>query len=251
MTWKQAEEFFKKDPVCIIPVGSTEQHGPQCALGTDFLVPRNIAERLDEMLGDEIIITPTVNFGVCEYHMDFPGTINIGLDGLQMILGKIVFSMMHHGLRRFVVINGHGGNTPAIGNVSLDVYNAGGVMCSIDWWSLVGELDKRFAKGGHGDRIETSAMLSVCPSAVDLSLCMPMNAKSPSENTTAQYIQVINFKGGSIHLNRETQENAPSGWFGPYDPKDATKEEGDDMLRIAAEYIADFIPEFRKFKLGK
>ncbi|MBR0113699.1 MAG: creatininase family protein, partial [Firmicutes bacterium] len=60
MTWKQAGEFLKKDPVCVIPIGSTEQHGPQCALGTDFLVPRNLAERLDKMIGEDIVIVPTI-----------------------------------------------------------------------------------------------------------------------------------------------------------------------------------------------
>ncbi|MBQ1887279.1 MAG: creatininase family protein [Firmicutes bacterium] len=249
MTWKQAGEFLKKDPVCVIPIGSTEQHGPQCALGTDFLVPRNLAERLDKMIGEDIVIVPTIPYGVCEYHMSFPGTINIGLDGLQLVLGRVASAMMSHGLKRFVVINGHGGNTPAIQKVSLDVYHAGGIMASVDWWSLVGQLDDRFKAGGHGDRIETSAMMAVCPEAVDLSLCMPMNPGQPTEKISAKYIQVISFSGGTVGLTRDTKELAPSGWFGPYDPKDATAEEGEDMLNIAAGYIKDFIPEFRKIAL--
>ncbi|MCF0151407.1 MAG: creatininase family protein [Firmicutes bacterium] len=245
LSYAQAGEFFKKDPVCIIPLGSTEQHGPQCALGTDFLVPRNLAERIDEKLGDEIIVVPTIPFGVCEYHMSFPGTINIGLDGLQMVLGNVTKSMLQHGVKRFIVLNGHGGNTPAISKVALDVYHAGGILCSIDWWSLVGQLDSKYAAGGHGDRIETSAMLAVSENFVDLSLCRPKSPNPPSQNTTVKSISVIEFKGGSIHLQRDTCENAPNGWFGPYDPKDATREEGEDMLQLSARYVIDFIPEFR------
>ena len=149
MTTVQAEWAFAKDPLAIIPLGSTEQHGPQCALGTDFLIPRNLAERVEAM--DEtknVIVLPTVPFGVCDYHMSFPGTFNIGFEGLYLLLSKITGAMMQHGVRRFLVINGHGQNTPAIDQTSLEVYRAGGIMASIDWWSLIGQIDERFANGG-------------------------------------------------------------------------------------------------------
>lgn len=247
MTTVQAERAFAKDPLAIIPLGSTEQHGPQCALGTDFLIPRNLAERVEAM--DEtknVIVLPTVPFGVCDYHMSFPGTINIGFEGLYLLLSKITGAMMQHGVRRFLVINGHGQNTPAIDQASLEVYRAGGIMASIDWWSLIGQIDERFANGGHGDILETSAMMAVDPSCVDLSLCRDLNPGQPTDEIRAKYIQVVDFRGGSIRIARDTKELAPNGWFGPGDPRGATREHGEAMLEACAKYICDFIKEYRK-----
>ena len=247
MTTAQAEQAFKNDPVAILPVGSTEQHGPQCALGTDFLVPRNLAERVDAMDGMEnVIVLPTVPFGVCDYHMSFPGTISIGFDGLFLLLSKITKAMMQHGVRRFLVINGHGQNTPAIDQAALEVYHAGGIMASIDWWSLVGQIDPRFANGGHGDILETSAMMAVDPRCVDLSLCKDMDPGKPTDAIQARYIQVVDFRGGSVRIARDTKELAPNGWFGPGDPRASTQEHGEAMLEVCAAYIRDFIGEFRK-----
>ena len=225
MTTVQAERAFAKDPLAIIPLGSTEQHGPQCALGTDFLIPRNLAERVEAM--DEtknVIVLPTVPFGV----------------------SKITGAMMQHGVRRFLVINGHGQNTPAIDQASLEVYRAGGIMASIDWWSLIGQIDERFANGGHGDILETSAMMAVDPSCVDLSLCRDLNPGQPTDEIRAKYIQVVDFRGGSIRIARDTKELAPNGWFGPGDPRGATREHGEAMLEVCAKYICDFIKEYRK-----
>lgn len=252
MTTAQAEGFFRGDITAIMPVGSTEQHGPQCALGTDFLVPRHIAERLDEMPGmaERIIVLPTVPFGVCDYHMSFPGTINIGYDGLYMILSRAARAMMSHGVKRFLVLNGHGGNTPAIDQTALDVYRAGGLMASLDWWSVVGQIDSRFANGGHGDVLETSAMMAVDERAVDLSLCKDMCPGRPTNEISAKYIQVAEFRGGSVRLPRDTKEMAPSGWFGPGDPRGATKEHGAEMLKVITQYTRDFIMEFAKIRLG-
>ena len=246
MTTAQAEAALKRDPIAVLPLGSTEQHGPQCALGTDFLVPRNLAERVEAMEGMEnVVVLPTIPFGVCDYHMSFSGTINIGYEGLYMLLSKVTKAMMQHGVRRFAVINGHGGNTPAIDQAALEVYRAGGILASIDWWSVVGQIDQRFANGGHGDILETSAMMAVDERCVDLSLCRDMNPGQPTEEISAKYIQAIHFRGGTIRLARDTRELAPSGWFGPGDPRGSTRAHGEAMLEVCAEYIRDFLAEFR------
>lgn len=251
MTSAQAEKVINSAITVVMPVGSTEQHGPQCALGTDFLVPRHIAEMVDDMgMSEEIVVMPTVPFGICDYHMSFSGTINIGYDGLYMILSKMTKAMISHGARRFLVLNGHGGNTPAIDQTALDVYRAGGLMASLDWWSVVGQIDSRFANGGHGDVLETAAMMAVDECAVDLSLCKDMGDVRPTDATRAKYIQVLEYKGGSVRLPRDTKEMAPSGWFGPGDPREATKSHGEEMLKVIAGYTKDLIRELQKIKLG-
>ena len=69
MTTAQAKEAFQKDPVLVIPVGSTEQHGAQCALGTDYMVPSYLADHVADM--EDVIIAPTVPYGVLSLSPEF------------------------------------------------------------------------------------------------------------------------------------------------------------------------------------
>ncbi|MFR3007427.1 MAG: hypothetical protein ACLTML_19985 [Blautia faecis] len=69
------------------------------------------------------------------------------------------------------------------------------------------QLDKKF-DGGHGDVLETSAMMAIAPESVHLELSKPINAQDPSENMKAAYIQAVNFKGGIVRLVRDTKEIA-------------------------------------------
>lgn len=246
MTTTQAKEAFKNDPVIVIPVGSTEQHGTQGALGTDYMVPSYLAERIGDV--ENVIVAPTVPYGVCPYHLSFEGSINIGYEGLYLVLHGIMDSLMQQGARRFVVLNGHGGNTPSIDRAALEVYHKGGVCASVDWWSLVAELDDRF-KGGHGDLLETSVAMAIAPEAVHLELGKPLNAQNPTDEMKAAYIQAVSFRGGTVRLPRDTKELAPSGWFGPFDPKDSTAELGQAALDLAAQYIREFLGEMKKLEI--
>ena len=246
MTTLEAKKAFEKDPVIVIPVGSTEVHGTQSALGTDYMVPSWIADKIADM--DNVIIAPTMPYGVCPYHLSFAGTINIGYEGLYMVLHGIVDSLMSQGARRFLVLNGHGGNTPSIDKAALEVYHKGGMMASIDWWSVVAQLDSKFA-GGHGDILETSVMMAIDPESVHLEMSQPMNSKGPSENVKDAYIQAVNYKGGLVRLVRDTKEMAPSGWYGPFDPKDSTAELGQAALDTAVEFVKGFLEEMKEFEL--
>ena len=248
MSWAQAEEAFKKDPVVVIPVGSLEQHGPQCALGTDFLVPAYLAKQVADI--DNVLVAPTVNYGVCDYHMSFPGTVSIGVDGLTLVLTRIVEGLMSHGAKRFVVLNGHGGNTPAIDAAGLAAYKKGGILTEIDWWVLVGQIKPEFA-GGHGDEIETEAMLAVDETAVHLELARDMSPISVTSEIYPTHIQSFKFRSGTVRIARDTKESAPNGWFGPWDPRHATKEDGEEMMALCAQYVKDYIEEYRKFELTK
>ena len=113
----------------------------------------------------------------------------------------------------------------------------------------MGQLDPSL-KGGHGDFLETSAMMVVEPESVHLELCQPMNAHDPSENAKAAYIQAVDFQGGMVRLPRDTRENAPSGWFGPGDPKHSSQKIGQRAIKLSVSYIRDFVEEFRRFPLG-
>ena len=132
ISWKQAEEYFKKRDLAVIPVGSTENHGSQLALGPDFLIPRNLCERMDSRLN--CLIAPTIPYGVADQHTHFPGTITIGYDGLYDLVTRIADQLYGHGIRHFVFLNGHGGNTPVLQRVCMELDDKHAVGCVLDWW---------------------------------------------------------------------------------------------------------------------
>ena len=90
---------------------------------------------------------------------------------------------------------------------------------------------------------------------VRINTVAPGNVSTPmtatmSENAKAAYIQAVDFQGGMVRLPRDTRENAPSGWFGPGDPKHSSQKIGQRAIKLSVSYIRDFVEEFRKFPLG-
>jgi creatinine amidohydrolase len=171
MTWKQVAEYLEHDDRIIVPIGSTEQHGPRAVLGTDFIAPAGIAARAGEQTG--VLVAPPLPFGMALHHMAFPGTISLQPSTLLRVVYDILASLARHGFRRVLILNGHGGNTSSIragvAEVS-DVYTELGIKV-ISWWELpkaIAVLDEAFGdkEGGHGTPGETSIVMALRPGVV-------------------------------------------------------------------------------------
>lgn len=248
ITWVQAKEYFEKKDIAIIPVGSTENHGSQLCLGTDFLIPRKLCEMMDERL--DVLIAPTIPFGVADQHTDFPGTITIGQDGLYDIVNRVASELYKWGIRKFVFLNGHGGNTPVLQRVCLELDRKNAVGCLLNWWTLAGDLKPEW-KGGHGGGEETAAMLAIDPSCVHMQYFMPFEPADLSEDLTFAGASDVSFKGIRIPVPRHVTRFSECGWFGPDSPREATVEWGKKMLFSTADFYADFIEAFEKVELPK
>lgn len=96
-----------------------------------------------------MLILPAVPYGVADHHGGFPGTISIGYDGLYCIVSKIVEKLYGYGVRRFIFLNGHGGNNPVLQHIGIDLNGRGAVSAIVNWWQIAGQLNPDW-KGGHG-----------------------------------------------------------------------------------------------------
>ncbi|MFR4644099.1 MAG: creatininase family protein, partial [Sutterella wadsworthensis] len=87
LNWQEAEKVLA-DPetLVVIPVGSTEQHGSVGPLGTDWLIPQELCRRLDGRM-EKLLIAPVIPFGVATHHINFPGTIDLGLETMIKVMG--------------------------------------------------------------------------------------------------------------------------------------------------------------------
>lgn len=110
MNWMEVENYLKKDDRLLIVLGATEQHGFLCT-STDVKIPLALADAASQQSG--VIVAPPLNFGCSSYFADYPGTISIRVETLLKIVEDMIRSVYHQGFKRIVILNGHGGNTPA------------------------------------------------------------------------------------------------------------------------------------------
>lgn len=113
LTWEDVNTYLKKSDIAIIPVGSTEEHGPAGPLGLDSYVAITLAE--DVAKKTEILTTPPLWFGDSSHHLGFPGTLSLRTSTLISVIEDISLSLARHGFRKILIINGHkSSNLPAI-----------------------------------------------------------------------------------------------------------------------------------------
>jgi creatinine amidohydrolase len=110
MTWKEVEESLKSVQFAIIPIGAHEQHGPHMVESCDAVLAERMAKKLGERMFPYAVVTPTVNMGVSPHHLNFPGTISLQPTTLIAVLRDVISSLKHHGIKKFLFLNSHGGN---------------------------------------------------------------------------------------------------------------------------------------------
>jgi creatinine amidohydrolase len=248
ITWPQAEAYFRKNDTVLLSIGSIECHGRHLPLGTDTLIPEKILELLEKK-NKEILIVPTIPFGCCDSLEPYPGSIDITMDVLYQYLKCIISSLKLHGAKKFIVLNGHGGNVKALERVGLDLDKEGCLLALLNWWLNVWEIDPAW-KGGHGGGEETAAIMGIDPSLVDMNeINKNLELKDVSPGLKATGFYSVVFKGINVTIPRTTPHVTDNGWIGPDHPNTATVEWGSKMLTAFTDYLADFIDEFEKVKL--
>jgi creatinine amidohydrolase len=150
--------------LALLPVGSTEQHGPHAPLGTDAYHAEAVAEAGADRFDGDVAVAPTVPVGVAEEHRHFSGTLWVSPDTFRRYVRDVIGSLAHHGMDRVVVVNGHGGNVPALGEVTATVSRTDDAYAvPFTWFEAVGEHGENM---GHGGPLETALLRATRPALV-------------------------------------------------------------------------------------
>lgn len=112
MHWAQVEAYLRSDDRAVVPLGSTEQHA-FLSLCTDNILAERVAVEAAEPLG--VPVFPTVAYGITSYFRAYPGTVSLRVETYLRIVRDLLDGLYEQGFRRIVFVNGHGGNTPALG----------------------------------------------------------------------------------------------------------------------------------------
>jgi mycofactocin system creatininase family protein len=202
------------DALVLLPLGSTEQHGPHLPLDTDSVIAHAVARRASTAL-PTTVVAPTLPYGASGEHAGFPGTVSIGHEALRAVLVEAVRSLSPWAAR-IVLVNGHGGNTTTL-DTALRLLRAEGHDVACTGCSVPGG-------DAHAGRTETSVMLHLAPERVRLEAAVtgdtrPLSVLLPE--LMAHGVRAV----------------SPSGVLG--DPTGATAEEGERLLdALAADLIA-------------
>jgi creatinine amidohydrolase len=110
LSWIDVEKYLQNDDRLIMVLGACEQHG-YLSLLADSKIPMALADAASQKSG--VLVAPVVNFGVSPYFVDFPGTLSLRTSTFLELVEDLVRSAHHHGFKRILVLNGHGGNDSA------------------------------------------------------------------------------------------------------------------------------------------
>jgi creatinine amidohydrolase len=216
--------------LAVLPVGSTEQHGPHAPLGVDFMTAEAIAEEGAKRYADEnpteAVVAPTIPVGIAEEHRDFEGTLWVSEDTFRSYVRETIESLAHHGLDRVVVVNGHGGNVDALrelcGRVTRDET---AYAVPFTWFDAVATEEM-----GHGGPAETSFMRYLRPELVH------------EDRTEAAAEDGADSWGEWLHgtnLTYDSAEFTDSGAVG--DPRNGDAELGEELFEESADALAELL----------
>jgi creatinine amidohydrolase len=175
-TWQEAAEFVKQDRLVIVPVGSTEAHGPHLPLDTDTHQGDTVARRLAERV--DAVVAPALPYGYAEMWMSFPGTITLTHSTFQTVLVEVCGSLLRHGFRRVMILNAHRPNGTAVDVAARRVVDLAQQdrpvqVTALSYWEpSAGELHalrkSELGGMGHACELETSFQLAERPHLVHM-----------------------------------------------------------------------------------
>jgi creatinine amidohydrolase len=135
-TWPQVEAYLKTKKTILVPIGSTEQHGPTGIIGTDILTAQSIAIKLGTEM--QLLVASPLCYGMSIHHMGFPGSASLTPVHLVQIICDVIKSYKHHGFEEIIFINGHGGNSAPLDTAfsQFKQYHDRTFTTYVNWWTL-------------------------------------------------------------------------------------------------------------------
>lgn len=250
LSWCEVAALDRERTVAVLPTAAVEQHGPHLPLDTDTFLCTRVAEAAAAQAeaGGPVLVTPTQAYGSSAHHMAFAGTLTLSAATFLACVREICGSLVAHGLRRLLVINGHGGNSAlAREAVQQLVVDADVVAGAADYWALARDTATEVRDsppGGmaHACEFETSLMLHLRPESVRSEL---IRREIPEPLFASQRIDLVS--PGPVAAGWRTHELSSSGVLGA--PDLATAEKGRRLFEASVDALARLIEELRSAPL--
>ena len=240
MTSPEFREAAKNLRVALVPVGATEQHGPNLALATDYVVAHRMAQQIARRIHPKAVVVPPIPFGLSHHHTGFAGTITLGPETFSAICMDVAQSLKRDGIRHLLFINGHQGNTAILNVVTTKIYYELEIAAATSFYFVQAadrvKTHSKTARIGHACEIETSVLLHLAPELVRKD-ALEAGALIPTDRKYAFNNQSF-FLPSPVPFYLQTR----NGVFG--DARLADAEVGRDIVETAIERTIEFIDGF-------
>ncbi|MDZ7789683.1 MAG: creatininase family protein [Xanthomonadales bacterium] len=235
-TWPEVETYLAHSTGIVIPIGSTEQHGPTGLIGTDAICPETIASGLVE---SGILVAPTLSIGMAQHHLAFAGSISFRPSTLLAVVRDVVGSLARHGFTHFYFLNGHGGNIATVNAAFAEIWSeaslaghASGLRMKMGNW-FAGKRVQALARELYGDAEGSHATAS--------EIALTWHAYPEAERRDA--LDPVRAPDGPIRDAVDFRKHFPDGRMGS-EPHRATREHG---RRFYEAGLADALEDYRRF----
>jgi len=249
-TWPELGEAVKQQPVVVLPVGSVEDHGPHLPLDVDNFLIGCVCEEAARRLDGEILLLPPVPYGFEEHHMDFPGTIDIGIEHLLNFVLDITRSVARHGFRRILLADGHGSNMPILDLVARRTVLETEALCGAFIWpslarKVIENLRESEQPGGmaHACELETSLYLYLDADRVQMA-----KAQKELGMPHSRFIWMDLMSASPVLMMDHWSRFSKSGVVG--DPTLASREKGEKIYEAVVQGLIELIKEFKNYERG-
>jgi creatinine amidohydrolase len=240
MSWPEAKQALETVRVALIAVGSSEQHGPNLAMQADTAQAYAFATKLAERFYPQVLLAPPLHVGLSDHHMNFPGSLTLRPETFYAFLHDVIESLSRHGLKKFLLVNGHGGNAATLGmslvrlKRELDVE-----VAHLDFYTMAPDVAKEFVVSevwGHACEIEVSMSMYLAPHIVKTDKLAKGDMKG--------YPYILNPGGGGRKVNYPYSFDTvtANGCLG--DATQATAEKGKVMIDVCLDRAAEFLEDY-------
>jgi creatinine amidohydrolase len=264
LTYVDIQEYLKTQDTVLIPMASTEQHGPHLPLKTDTVTAEEVSRRVAEQI--QVLYTPCIWMGYSPQHMYAPGsgrgTLTVRAQTLLAVMHDVARSLIHHGFNRLIFINGHGSNVKVVDPVLRQLrYETGALISFVKPYmeNYVGVLKGLMENppeetpGWHASELETSQMLAhdrvkgtnyvrMERAAKTLAHIPGFLPKTFAKKDGMPDVEFEDYKYFTFPMDHH--EFIESGTIG--NPLRATAEKGEEAFRRYSEHVARGVLELMK-----
>lgn len=249
LTSREIAALDRERTVVVLPIGSVEQHGNHMPLGTDTILSHAVALAAAEDVTNAVVLPPPW-YGFSAHHMRFAGSVTLRAETLMALCDDIVTSVVTHGFRRILIVNGHGGNNGVIDVLASTLghrHYGRARIATLTYFALAREgiaaLRKSEPGGmGHACEFETSMMQHVRPELVKIDRAAATYPDPGSAYLTTDLLGVQ-----SVRVYHDFSDLSPTGTLG--DPSLASPETGAKFFAASVDALTAFIEDFRTWTI--
>ncbi len=246
LTWQEAKSKLREVDIALFPVGSIEQHGPHLPLDVDAYDAMRLCVEVAKRCSDpKPFVLPLLPYGVSYHHDEFPGTVSISPGTLSQLTVDVGMSVARQGITKLIIVNGHGGNAPALHFAAQMINRDAHIFTCVDTGETSdSEIESLISTPNdvHAGEVETSTSLALRPELVQMS-----RARRSVPSFSSDYLEFSSQK--SIEWYVRTARISKSGVLG--DPTRASAEKGRIIWEIMVKNLTRMVEDLKSLTLDE